>query len=116
MQLTYLGPLWAGLSHPVAAEIDAERFPPSCYLVEVSDGAGVAGPIIEGDVLVVDEARPVQHADLVVVETAEGLRLFRSHRIGGSFRMVPASGGQGLRARVETCRGVVVRQARVCAA
>ena len=116
MQLTYLGPLCAGLSHPVASEIDAARFPPSCYAVEVCDGAGVSGPIIEGDLLVVDEARPVQHADLVVMETVEGLRLFRSHRIGGSFRMVPASGGEGLIARPSLCRGVVVRQARVCAA
>jgi len=116
MQLTYLGPLCAGLSHPVAAEIDAECFPASCYAVEVCDGAGVAGPIIEGDVLVVDEARPVQHADLVVVETGEGLRLFQSHRIGGRFRLVPASGGQGHLAQPETCRGVVVRQTRICAA
>ena len=116
MQLTYLGPLCVGLSHPVAAEIDPARFPPSCYLVEVRDGAGVAGPIIEGDVLVVDEARPVQHADLVTVETDEGLRLFQSHRIGGRFRLVPASGGEGHLADPDTCRGVVVRQARICAA
>lgn len=113
MQLTYLGPLCTGPAHPLAVEIDAARFPPSCYLVEVRDGAGVRGPVIEGDVLVVDEARPVQHADLVVVETGEGLGLFQSHRIGGAMRLVPASGGEGHRADPETCRGVVVRQARL---
>jgi len=84
--------------------------------VEVRDGAGIAGPIIEGDVLVVDEARPVQHADLVVVETGTGLRLFQSHRIGGRFRLVPAAGGAGHLADPDACRGVVVRQARICAA
>jgi len=52
----------------------------------------------------------------VVVETGEGLRLFQSHRIGGRFRLVPASGGQGHLAQPETCRGVVVRQTRICAA
>jgi hypothetical protein len=116
MQLTYLGPMREALPHPLGDEIDPEHFPPSCYLVEVSAKAGVEGPIIEGDVLVVDEARPMQHADLVVVETGEGLVLFRSHRIGGRFRLVPAGGGQGHKARPELCRGVVVRQARVWAA
>lgn len=115
MQLIYLGPRSAGLSQTLPAEIDAERLSPSCYLVEVGEGAGVAGPIIEGDVLVVDEARPVQHADMVVVETGEGLGLYYSHRIGGAMRLVPASGGQGHRADPETCRGVVVRQARMTA-
>jgi hypothetical protein len=116
MQLNYLGPMGSGEGHPLVAEIAGERFPASCYLVEVRDGAGVAGPIIEGDVLVVDEARPMQHADLVVVETGEGLGLFLSHRVGGRFRLVPAGGGQGHKARPELCRGVVVRQARVWAA
>lgn len=115
MQLNYLGPVGSGDGHPLAAEIVVERFPPSCYLVEVSAEAGVEGPIIEGDVLVVDEALPVQHADLVVVETGEGLVLFRSHRIGGGFRLLPAGGGQGRRARPDQCRGVVVHQARLAA-
>jgi len=113
MRVNYLGPcLFA--KHPAMADLDHCRRP-SCYLVEVSAEAGVEGPIIEGDVLVVDEALPVQHADLVVVETGEGLRLFRSHRIGGSFRLLPASGGQGRKARPELCRGVVVHRARLAA-
>lgn len=112
MFLTYLGPLCEGLAHPVAAEIDAERFPPSCYLVEVSAEAGVEGPVIEGDVLMVDESRPPRHDDLVVVATGEGLRLYRSHRLGGGARLVPAGGGQGRMADPRDCRGVVVRHLR----
>ena len=116
MQLNYIGPLCVGPEHPIVHDIDAERFPPSCFLVEVRAGTGVEGQIIEGDVLVVDEARPVQHADLVVVETGEGLGLFKSHRIGGRYRLMPAGGGQGQPADPQACRGVVVRQARMYAA
>lgn len=113
MRLNYIGPLCVGPEHPLAHDIAADRFPPSCYLVEVRAGAGVQGQIIEGDVLVVDEVRPVQHADLVVVETGEGLGLFFSHRMGGRYRLMPASGGQGQPADPRVCRGVVVRQARM---
>ncbi|WP_378109857.1 hypothetical protein [Chromohalobacter sarecensis] len=34
---------------------DVSQFSSGCYLVEVSEDAGVEGPIIEGDVLVVAE-------------------------------------------------------------
>ncbi|SFT96568.1 hypothetical protein [Halomonas saccharevitans] len=112
MKVNYLGPCLA-VDHPALAELDHEPLPVSCYLVELSEEAGVEGPLIEGDVLVVDEARPVQHGDLVVVETGEGLGLFKSHRIGGRFRLLPASGGEGRGADPEVCRGVVVRKARM---
>lgn len=109
MKVHYLAPCRLA-EHPA---LDAAALPASCYLVEVSDEAGIEGAIIEGDVLVVDEARPVQHADLVVVEVESQLRLFRSHRIGGCMRLVPASGGRGHHADPEACRGVVVRKARM---
>ncbi|QOR38220.1 hypothetical protein HNO52_06620 [Billgrantia diversa] len=65
--MNYLGPLCAGM-HPAMEGLNLKHFRASCYLVEVSDEAGVNGPIMEGDQLVVDEARPVRHADLVVAE------------------------------------------------
>lgn len=112
MRVNYLGPA-LGLDHPALDELDARRLPPSCYLVEVSDEAGVDGEIIEGDVLVVDEARPVQHGDLVVVATDEAYRLFQGHRIGGAVRLTSANGGQeGRFSHQVDCRGVVVHQAR----
>ncbi|SDJ88676.1 S24 family peptidase [Billgrantia gudaonensis] len=113
MRVNYLGPCLV-VDHPAVEAMERCRRP-SCYLVEVSDEAGVEGPIIEGDVLVVDEAQPVQHADLVVVEVESQLRLYRSHRIGGAFRLVPACGGQGMTAKPAECRGVVVHRARLAA-
>ena len=114
MRLTYLGPALLGHDHPALEGLDARRLPPSCYLVEVSEDAGVEGEIIEGDVLVIDEARPVQHGDLVAVQGEEALRLCRSHRIGGRFRLVCTAGPrESFFARQEDCRGVVVRQARM---
>lgn len=111
MRVNYLGPL-QGMQHPALSGRDVSDHPPSCYLVEVSDEAGVDGPVIEGDVLVVDESRPVEHAGLVVVEIESQYRLYRSHRIGGSYRLMPACGGQGHFARVHDCRGVVVQHLR----
>ncbi|GHE20132.1 hypothetical protein [Halomonas urumqiensis] len=112
MRVNYLGPLCGGISHPALEGYDLTYFTPSCYLVEVSDEAGVEGPVIEGDVLVVDESRVAQHADLVVVER-EGLRLFNSHRIGGQIRLIPPMDRSGsFPARQSDIRGVVVRQAR----
>ena len=32
-------------------------FSPSCFAVELREGAGFEGPLIEGDVLIVDETR-----------------------------------------------------------
>lgn len=38
---------------------------------------------MEGDVLVVDEARSLGHADLVVAEVEGEYRLFKYHHTGG---------------------------------
>jgi DNA polymerase V len=111
MKVNYLGPACL-IEHPALADMMASQLPPSCYLVEVSDEAGVEGPVIEGDVLVVDEERPVQHADLVVVEVESQFRLYKSHRVGGRCRLVPASGVRGHFAQPQACRGVVVDQLR----
>lgn len=119
MKLNYIGPLCVGPEHPAVSHLmeSAAKLPPSCYLVEVSAEAGVDGPVIEGDVLVVDEARPVQHADLVVVQAGHALRLCRSHRIGGQFRLLPTAGPRdGFFARQQDCRGVVVRKVRMAMA
>ncbi|ABE58763.1 hypothetical protein [Chromohalobacter israelensis] len=66
MRVHYVGPLVADLDHPAMRGYDASQFPSSCYLVEIGDDGGIEGPLIEGDVLVVDEQRPAGHADLVV--------------------------------------------------
>ncbi|RCV89709.1 S24 family peptidase [Billgrantia montanilacus] len=112
MRVNYLGPLIAGM-HPAMEGLNLKQFRASCYLVEVSDEAGVNGPIMEGDLLVVDEARKVGHADLVVAELEGEQRLFRTHRIGGAYRLLPTAGPrQSVIARVSDLRGVVVSQTR----
>ncbi|GAA0587522.1 hypothetical protein ACFQH5_16745 [Halomonas salifodinae] len=113
MRLNYLGPACLGINHPALEGYDLSRFRPSCYLVEVSAEAGVDGPVIEGDVLVVDEARAPGHADLVVAEVEGEQRLFRTHRIGGRMRLMPTAGPrESIWARQLDLRGVVVSQAR----
>ncbi|MCC5882493.1 MAG: hypothetical protein JJU25_07645 [Halomonas sp.] len=110
--MNYLGPLCAGM-HRALEGYNLGQFPPSCYLVEVSEEAGVNGPIMEGDVLVVDEAKSVGHADLVVAEIGGEQRLFQTHRIGGAYRLLPTAGPRhSVIARVSDLRGVVVSQAR----
>lgn len=112
MRLNYLGPFMLAGSHPVAGELNPARFASSCYLVEVSDEAGPGGELLEGDVLVVDEARACNHEDWVVAEIEGDYRLFKARRVGSRCRLLPASGGEGLFAHTEQYRGVVVRQAR----
>ncbi|MCI0508625.1 hypothetical protein C8E00_103477 [Chromohalobacter marismortui] len=113
MRVHYVGPLVAGLDHPVMRGYDASQFSPSCYLVEVSEEAGVNGPLMEGDLLIVDEQKPAGHADLVVVDLEGEQRLFKSHRIGGRLRLMPTVGPkESLWARRSDLRGVVVSQAR----
>uniref|UniRef100_UPI00345B0909 S24 family peptidase n=1 Tax=Halomonas sp. TaxID=1486246 RepID=UPI00345B0909 len=112
MLVTYLGPVVPGLTDPCVLSLGVRDIPLSCYLVEVSDEAGVEGKIQESDVLVVDEARALQHGDLALMDVEGQLRLFHCHRIGGSFRMIPAGGGQGIFARPCDVRGVVVAQHR----
>ncbi|MGM0985409.1 MAG: hypothetical protein ACQEXI_00265 [Pseudomonadota bacterium] len=113
MKVNYIGPCLA-VDHPALAELAHEPLPVSCYLVELSEEAGVEGPLIEGDVLVVDEARPVQHGDLVVVQGNEALRLCRSHRIGGRFRLMRTAGPrESFFARQSECRGVVIHHQKL---
>lgn len=112
MRVTYLGPAVVGVEHPAVAEMDSRKFPPSCFLVEISEDARPGGPWMEGDVLVVDEARSFGHADLVVAEVEGEYRLFKAHRVGSRCRLLPPEGGQGYFVNVQQFKGVVVRQAR----
>lgn len=113
MRVNYLGPLCMGIDHAALEGQNASAYGASCYLVEVSPEAGVDGPLIEGDVLVVDEARPAQHDDLVIVEVDGEQRLFNSLRVGGQLRLIPTAGPrESIWARQAELRGVVVRQAR----
>ena len=113
MRLNYLGPAMLGHDHPALEGLDAQRLPPSCFLVEVSEEAGVDGDIVEGDVLVVDESRPLQHGDLVVVQGEGSLRLCLSHRIGGRFLLMRTAGPrESFYAHQSDYRGVVVKLGR----
>ena len=112
MRVTYLGPAVVGVEHPAVAEMDRRKFPPTCFLVEISEEAHPGGPWMEGDVLVVDEARSYGHADLVVAEVEGEYRLFKTHRVGSRCRLLPPLGGEGCFITATQFRGVVVRQAR----
>ncbi|SHE99926.1 hypothetical protein SAMN02745148_01559 [Modicisalibacter ilicicola DSM 19980] len=113
MRVNYVGPLVAGLGHPALEGYDTTCFGTSCYLVEVSEEAGVDGPLIEGDVLVVDEGRVPQHNDLAVAVVEGEQRLFNTVRIGNSLLLVPPLDKSGaVPARWSDLRGVVIRQAR----
>ncbi len=69
-----------GIDHPALAGYDPTRFKPACYLGEVIKDAGVGGPLMEDDLLVVDEQKLAQHDDLVIVEVEGEQRLFSSYR------------------------------------
>lgn len=112
MRLTYLGPIAIGIDHPALNDVDCTCYSPSCFAVEVGADAGVSGAVIEGDVLVVDEARSLGHDDFAVVEMDDALHLYRVFRIGPRFRLLPPNGGNGLMATARMVRGVVVHQAR----
>lgn len=112
MRVNYVGPLIRGMKHPALKGYDLSRFAPTCYLVEVSEEAGVDGPLIEGDLLVVDEAAVVQHADLVIVERYGQHQLYSSHRVSGRIRLIPPVGSGSFFAKASEVRGVVVSQAR----
>lgn len=114
MRVNYLGPACLGIDLPALEGYDFSRFRSSCFLVEVSEDAGGGGPLMEGDLLVVDEQKPAQHADLVVVELDGEQRLFSSHRIGGRMWLMPTAGpSESILARQSDLRGVVVSQARL---
>lgn len=101
MQVSYLGPAVVVVEHPAVAEMDRRKFPPSCFLLEISDEAHPGGSWMEGDVL-------------VVAEVEGEFRLFKTHRVGSSCRLLPPSGGEGCFITATQFRGVVVRQARCC--
>lgn len=113
MRVNYLGPAVPGLTSPCVSTLGIRDLSPGCYLVEVSEEAGIEGEIQESDVLVVDEGRALQHGDLALMDVEGQLRLFHCHRIGGSYRLVPAGGGQGVFAKQDDCRGVVVAHCRL---
>ncbi|WP_227369851.1 LexA family protein [Halomonas sp. M20] len=113
MRVNYVGPICVGAQHPALEGYDAARFGSSCYLVEVSEEAGINGPLIEGDVLIVDEGRVPQHNDLTVAMVEGEPRLFNTVRIGNSLLLVPPLDKSGsVPARWSDLRGVVIRQAR----
>ena len=113
MRLSYLGPITMGIEHPALVGVDCDGYSPNCFAVEVGPEAGVQGAVIEGDVLVVDEARSLGHDDLVVVEMDDALHLYKTFRVGSRYRLLPPNGGSGLMATARMVRGVVVHQARV---
>lgn len=112
MRLIYLGPVTLGIDHPALDGVDCAGYSRSCFAVEVTTEAGVHGPVIEGDVLLVDEARSLGHDDFVVVEMDDALHLYRTFRVGSRYRLLPPNGGTGLMATSRMVRGVVVHQAR----
>ncbi|WP_110710513.1 hypothetical protein [Salinicola sp. CR57] len=112
MQVQYLGPLMMGLGHPALAGYDLGSFPPSCFAVELKEGAGFDGPLIEGDVLIVDEDRMIGNEDLMIAKVEGEHLLVRAWRIGGRVRLIPLHGRESLFAREEMLLGVVVSQAR----
>lgn len=113
MRVTYLGPALREFLPP-SLDLNAGLLSSSRYLVEVMDEAGVDGKVIEGDVLVVDESRPVQHDDLVIVQAEDALRIFRSHRMGGQMLLIPTvRPSESVFAYRSDCRGVVIHRARI---
>ncbi|MBY5930802.1 hypothetical protein KUV86_16975 [Halomonas sp. DP8Y7-3] len=113
MRVHYLGPALPEFL-PQSIELDANLLSPMRYLVEVHDEAGVEGDVIEGDLLVVDESRPIQHDDLVIVQSEDALRVFRCHRMGGRLLLIPTvRPSESVFAYRSDCRGVVIHRARV---
>lgn len=110
--MNHLGPAVMGAERLAVAEMDKRRFPPSCFLVEISDEAHPGGLWMQGDVLVVDEACSFGHADLVVAEVEREYSLFKFHRVGSRCRLLPANGGEGGFITPKQYKGVVVRQAK----
>lgn len=114
MKVNYLGPCLL-TDHPALAGMDSRHFPRSCFLVEVSEEGLPGGEMLEGDVLVIDEARTPAHDDRVVAEVEETYQLFRAHRVGSCLRLLPMGGGQGCFIDPEQFKGVVVEKARIAA-
>ncbi|MCM2131448.1 LexA family protein [Larsenimonas rhizosphaerae] len=115
MLAQYLGPI-DSRPDPSLKFLDLRCYPPSCYLMQAGADAGVGGPLIEGDVLVVDEARHPSHGDLAVVMVDGTREVFETFRVGPRFRFRPVGGGISLRLKPELILGVVVSLVRRCAA
>lgn len=113
MNVNYIGPVGMDARHPATRGCDFSGFPDSCYLVEVSDTAGVKGPIIEGDVLVVDEQRYPHHDDFIIVSIGHHSRLHRTVRMGDRMLAIPMLGPRNtFPVTQEIFRGVVICQHR----
>lgn len=114
MHVQYLGPIEAS-PHPSLTFLDLTRYPESCYLMRTGDDAGVGGPLVEGDVLVVDEARHPGHGDLAVIMVDGAREVFETFRVGPHLRYKPVGGGLSRRIKPDLVLGVVVSLARRCA-
>lgn len=113
MDVNYIGPVGMDTSHPVTHGCDFSGFPDSCYLVEVSDTAGVEGPIIEGDLLVVDEQRYPHHDDFIIVNIGRHSKLHRMVSMGDRVLAIPMLGPRNAIAITpDIFRGVVICQHR----
>lgn len=108
MLVKYLGPLHLKPDHPALYGCDLSQFSNSCYAVCVGEEAGVSGPLIEGDVLIVDEGRVPGHGDLVLAEVEAERRLFHYWRPGPRTLLRPVVGGGSLYAHTGNMKGVVV--------
>lgn len=116
MRVQYLGPLCMGLSHPSLRGCDLQQFSSDCYAVSVGEEAGVDGPLMEGDVLIIDEARVPSHGDLVLAEVESEHRLFHYWRPGYRTLLRSVSGGRSHFAGADCVRGVIVSLLRQYAA
>ncbi|SPJ33446.1 LexA family protein [Kushneria phyllosphaerae] len=116
MHVNYLGPLCFQPEHPSLRGYDLSHFPNSCYAVCVGEDAGVNGPLIEGDILIVDESRVPGHGDLVLAEVESGQRLFHYWRPGYRTLLRPLKEGRSWEAKADRLRGVVVSLLRQYAA
>lgn len=108
MHVQYLAPLCMGKNHPSLRGCDLSCFSSDCYAVSVGEEAGVDGPLMEGDVLIVDEARVPGHGDLVLAEIETEQRLFHYWRPGYRTLLRPVSGGSSRYAKAGCIRGVIV--------
>lgn len=113
MHAQYLGPIHKKPGTPPPL-LDLSRYPASCYLMQAGTDAGVGGLLIEGDLLVVDEARHPSHGDLAVI-MIDGVReVFQTLRVGPQFRFQPVGGGASRRFTPDAVLGVVVSLVRRC--
>lgn len=108
MHVQYLAPLCLGLNHPTLRDYDLSRFSSDCYAVSIGEGAGVDGPLMEGDVLIVDEARVPSHGDLVLAEVESEQQLFHYWRPGYRTLLRPVNGSRSHHAQADCLKGVVV--------